>query len=346
MLKNILRYSGYLMLITAFLILFFATIIFVAYRQGTNQANAEATTVFERDTSRQLELVQTNIAEGNLEYAAERLDWLQQRIPDDETFINLQASVTALSVTPMLPQVTRSLPTPQIVSIGGIATHTPTPVTTSQLTPSPTSVRRQATEPTSIPTPENIHATLRKVENAIDDSKWEDAISELISFQLAHPDYERFYTDSLLFSAYVGAGFQYTNSNRVTIGINYFEEAEKLGELPEDAVSQLYFSRSFLTARAYYGINWPLSIQRLSEICTLAPLFQDSCDLLFNAYVAYGDQLAEADQSCPAIEQYQLALRHGRSPNLADKIKQADWKCENATPTPWSASPKATTVTP
>ncbi len=336
MLKNILRFSGYLLLVVAFLIIFFATVIFAAYRRGISTRDANATAVFEQDTARQIELAQTNIAEGNLAYAAERLEWLEQRIPNDATFLDLRVTVTAMSVT---PEISRPLPTPQIVSIGGIATNTPTSTPIVSLTPSPTPRNETPTSPPPTTRPENLHSELVTVENSIELSQCEDAISALIAFQLAHPEYERFYTDSLLFNAYIGAGFQYTNSNGVTIGINYFEEAEKLGELPEDAVSQLYFSRSFLTARAYYGIDWPLSIQRLTEICTLAPLFQSSCDLLFNAHIAYGNQLEEAGDYCPAVEQFRHALAHGTSANLASKIKQAEWKCEDATPTPWVASP-------
>lgn len=335
MLKQLLRSSGIILAGLAFLILFYAAIVFAAWGIGNDEISATAEAEFSAETQRQLELAQSDLDSDNLAMAVKRLQFLEENIPNNESVIALALSVTAQAVA--VDSVPRQLPTPVVITSGGAATSTPTPLPPTE-TPNETPTPRPSPTRRATPHPEHIETQLSNIEDAIEDERWEDAIADLIAFQLESPSYERFYTDSLLFDAYLGGGFAFTNSNRVTIGINYFEQAEKLGELPEDALSQLYYSRVYLTAISYYGIDWPRSVSRLDEICTFAPGFQNACDLLFNARTAWGDQFAQSGDTCAAAEQYALALRVSSSSDVTQKLNRNEWSCDNATPTPWGSN--------
>lgn len=332
MLKLFLRSSGYLLAGLAFLILFYASIVFAGWWTGKNRSEEAFERELAAEVDRQLTLAQQDVDNGNLGLAGERLAYLEENAADNEAVIQLALRLEqADSPIQVAAAPTRELPNPVVVISAGDVTATSTPIL-------PTATPAATATPTRIPPtprPERIEQQLGSIERAIESERWEEAIADLVSFQLTSPSYERFYTDSLLYEAYVGGGFAFTNSNRVTLGINYFEQAEKLGELPEEAVSQLYYSRSYLTAMSYYGIDWPRSVNRLDEICRVAPQFQNSCDLLFNARDAWGDQLADAADSCGAAEQYRLALQLGSSGDVAQKHNTTKWKCQNATPTPW-----------
>ena len=335
MFRSFFRVGGYVLAAIAFLVVFYAAIVMAGLWFGSRANDERAIADFATKNARQLELAEVDIENGEFELALDRLEYLETRIPGDNSVAALAATLTANAAT---IEPTRPLPTPVIMRSGE------EPVATEEIPPTPEATETPQPLPTRAPTriatvehPEDIKRKLVDIEESLDNERWEDAISNLIAFQLDHPDYERFYTDSLLFNAYNGAGFEFTNSNRVSLGINYFEQAEKLGELPEDAVSQLYFSRVYLAAMSFYGVDWPRSVNRLEEICSIAPLFQDSCSTLFNARVAWGDQLSIAEEHCLALEQYTLALRVGTSRDVSQKMSTAEWKCRSATPTPWQA---------
>ena len=46
------------------------------------------------------------------------------------------------------------------------------------------------------------------------------------------------------------------------------------------------------------------------------------------------DQLALADDTCNAARQYQLALSLRNSTSVSQSLNAAQWRCDNATPTP------------
>ncbi len=334
-----LRYSGYTLLGVALLIIFYAIIAAVAWRSGQEARTEQAQANLVTQIDRQLELANQDIAAGNIALAKRRLEELQGWSADDPEVIALAATLNELVATP--------LPTPRVVISENGVTATPTPMTP---TPSatPTLLPPVPTQANRAPQPAALQARLNTLERMVANERWEDAIRELVAFQIDYPNYERFRTNSLLFDAYLGAGFYFTNGNRVTLGINYFEQAEKLGTLPEAAVGQLYYSRTYLTGVSYFGINWDVSINALGEICSTLPGFQDACELLVEARIGLGDQLSAADDPCGAMFQYAQALRTFNSNELREKWNAASYNCDNPSPTPqdaqgpWTPTPQAT----
>lgn len=333
-----MRYSGYFLLGLALLIIFYAIIAAVAWRSGQAARVAQAEAGLVTQISRQLELAHQDIAAGNHALAERRLEELQGWSPDNPEVIALAATIDALAVVP--------LPTPPLIISDNGTTATPTPVTPTP-TDTPTLLPPVATQPNRTPQPAALEARLNQLEAMVADEQWEDAIRELVAFQIDYPNYERFRTNSLLFEAYLGAGFYYTNGNRVTLGISYFEQAEKLGSLPENALSQLYYARTYLTGVSYFGIDWGTSISAFNEICNTLPGFQDACELLVEARIGYGDQLSDTGAHCDAMSQYAQALRSVNDNDVREKWDTAKFWCENPTPTlrasegTWTPTPPA-----
>lgn len=319
-----LRYSGYFLLGAALLIIFYAIIAAVAWRSGQAERTEQAQANLVTNISRQLELAHQDVIAGNIALAERRLEELQRWSPDDPEVIALAATIDAIAATP--------LPTPRVIISDNGVTITPTPITTTP-TATPPLLPPVATQENRTPQPAALEARLNTLQAMVDNEQWEDAIRELVAFQIDYPNYERFRTNSLLFDAYIGAGFHYTNGNRVTLGINYFEQAQKLGTLQEQALSQLYYSRTYLTGVSYFGIDWGRSVSALGEICMTLPGFQDACELLVEARVGYGDQLTIAEDHCGAMFQYAQALRSITNTDLRDKWSVAKQQCENPVPT-------------
>ena len=111
--------------------------------------------------------------------------------------------------------------------------------------------------------------------------------------------------------------------------------------VPEDAAGQLRYAKLYQDALAYYAVNWPVAIQNFREICTFAPFYQDSCDQLYNAYVAYGDAFYNSQDFCPAAAQYSQALALQSSSNVRTRYNSANGACNTATTTPewWEVTP-------
>ena len=327
-----LRISGYILLGVALLIIFYAIIVALAWRSGQVARAEQGQATVIADMARQLELAQENVRDGNIALAERRLQELQAFSPADPEVVALAATIDALNVAP--------LPTPRFVISENGVTPSPTPVTPTP-TATPTLLPPVATQPNRTPQPAALEERLAELEGMVAEERWEDASRELIAFQIDYPNYERFRTDSLLFEAYLGAGFFYTNGNRISLGISYYEQAEKLGTLPEEAISQLYYARRYLVGVSYFGIDWGTSVSALGEICNTVPGYQDACELLVEARIGYGDQLAALEENCDAMTQYALALRSVNDADVRQRWNTVKWKCENPTPTPWGATPES-----
>jgi hypothetical protein len=129
-------------------------------------------------------------------------------------------------------------------------------------------------------------------------------------------------------------GLEYIQGDQIELGINYFAQAEKLGDLPQEALDYWLWAELYLQGMGYYGVNWGVSTSFFRDICLAAPFFQGSCDKLFDSLVAHGDQYLVVRDYCPAVERYREARLQNRNPELDEKLGQAMQGCAEATPTP------------
>ncbi|HSM55763.1 MAG TPA: hypothetical protein VK879_06365 [Candidatus Sulfomarinibacteraceae bacterium] len=175
---------------------------------------------------------------------------------------------------------------------------------------------------------------LRSIEKLVDNEEWRTALPALITFQNDHPDHERERTDRLLYEAYIGQGIELAYSDQIEVGLYYLEQAEKLGTLTEDARNHREWAELYLDGVGYYGVNWEVTLFYFRDLCLAAPFFHDSCDKLFEALVAYGDQYAVQQEWCPAEQLYAEAANINSTSTLSDKLSDARTRCAEATPTP------------
>jgi hypothetical protein len=177
-------------------------------------------------------------------------------------------------------------------------------------------------------------ARLKRLANT---QQWEDEIRALVTFQNQFPDYERMATDRLLYDAYVAYGLQLVQGKRAELGLYYFDQAQKLGDLPQEALDYRTWAELYTQGVAFYGVNWGAASLYFRDLCLAAPFYQDACQLLYESLVAYGDQYAVAQDWCPAEGIYQEAVRQQNSTELREKLTAAREGCLTATPTPEAA---------
>lgn len=318
-----LRIFVFILIGIALLLLFYAGVALIAFRSGQDERVRLAEQQLEGEVQQQIALAQRDVATGNTILAARRVDWLRANTRNDSQVATLEAALATLTPSQPVASLPRATASPDGLSTG----NTPTPL--PNVTPSATAA--------------DAEPRLRQANALLGQENWEEAIERLVALQLDYPSFERERTDQMLFDAYVGAGFEYTSGNRVSLGISYFEQARELGPLPDAASAQLYFAERYLTALSFYGVNWQITVDNLQEICTLAPNFQSACQKLYDAYIDWGDQLVELGEYCPAVEPYQSAVPLDLTDIASNRLADARAGCSRATvPLPPTNTPEPT----
>lgn len=300
------RMVGAALLILSLLLAIYLLVAYLGWQSGQAQLMENQQTELTKLVERQIELAQENITQGSYSLAMRRLEWVLERSPGNARATELlQQAQNALQIAL----------TPAMVVASPTATATPYP--------SPT--------PGAISDPQQ---ELQRIRRLITDETWEDAARALVSFQLQYPNYERQETNRLLYDAYLNLGLQFVEGEQVELGLYYLRLAENLGDLPQEAEDYRLWANWYLQGIGFYAVNWEVAVRYFRDLCLVAPFYQDSCDLLYTALVALGDQYAAAGEWCPAQGYYQEANAQRRNVALAEKIETAVTNCTNATPTP------------
>jgi hypothetical protein len=207
-------------------------------------------------------------------------------------------------------------------------------------------IERQLAAPTATPRPTPTEPALaededderarafQRLERLVEDGAWTDAISAIITFQSAEPNYRRQDTDRMLYESYLNLGQELLAGDQVELGLNYLSLAEELGDLPQDVEDQRLWAELYLVGIAYYGVNWATSIAYFRDLCAAAPFYQDACQKLREALIAYGDAYVANLDWCPAEALYSEAARLDGDATLPGKLTEASQMCLEATPTP------------
>lgn len=294
-----------------------ATYLLVAYfafESGRSLSQQQETTQRAEQIARQIELAREDLDAGSENLALTRLDWVLSQAPDN-------ADARALR-----EQVTSRTPEPTAAPTESPAEPTP--------------------EGTAIPGDEEALPELQAIHRLVAGEQWEEALSSLLFFQQQHPDFRRDETDKLLYDAYLALGLAYINTEKIELGLNYFAQAEKLGDLPQEAQDYRLWADLYFEAVAYSGVNWDIAGDYWRDLCAAAPFFQDSCSRLERALVGVGDQYAYYFDWCPALSIYQEAWNRQPSDALGAKLSQARDGCASATAIPISGTNPLTATNP
>lgn len=297
------RIAGLLLIVTAVLLGWYLLVVYLAWQDGQVLLEERRTQTFLEQINTQITLAQEDVEAGRYRLAQRRLEWVVQRAPNQ----------------PEAQALLREIEQRQNVSQTPQPATTPTPTNTPLPTPTPGLISDPADE-------------LERIRQLINNAAWEDAISALISFQFQYPSYEREGTDRLIYDAYLAYGLKLISGDQPEMGITYLDLAQRLGDLPQEALDYQLWARLYLSGIAFYGVNWQLAALNFRELCLAAPFYQGACERLTESLVNLGNQLAFAEDWCPAEQVFREASQYGAAVN--QQLGQAREGCANATPTP------------
>jgi hypothetical protein len=321
--RRLLRGFGLILVLIAVLLGVYGTVAYVAWQRGQRLRVENAQQALEEQLANQINLARGDIADGNFALAIRRLEWVLERDPASVEAQTLHAEAQS----------------------GLNARLTPTPFPSP--TPTPEAVETPA-DPVEAGPGEGQSAgsaAFAELEELMDDRQWEAAVSAIAAFQRDYPDERRRETDEMLYNAYINLGVKLVSGSQIELGLFYLGQAERLGDLPLEVEDQRTWAKLYLDGIGYYGVNWETTIFYFRGLCAAAPFYQNACQKLFEAYVAFGDQYAAALDWCPAEEWYTEAVRLDNTVAVVDKRREASTNCLEATPTPDAPITATLTIT-
>ncbi len=302
---SLMRVAGLLLIIVAGLIVLYLAVGFIAWQSGESIRTEREESLLAEQITRQITLAQDDISKGSYNLALRRLEWVLEQDPNSQDAQAIRRQAEAALKTALTPAAP--------------ATAAPSP----EPSPTPGETDDKAQE-------------LQRLQRIARSEEWQQLLDSTLNFQRQFPDYERLKTDGLLYNAYLNQGLSQIQGDQIEIGIYHLGQAEKLGDLTQEALDYWLWAELYLQGIAYYGVNWGAAASYFRDLCLAAPFYQGSCEKLYDSLAAQGDQYSNAMEWCPAVDLYREARQYERSQALDEKLTKAVQGCAEATPTPAS----------
>jgi hypothetical protein len=164
--------------------------------------------------------------------------------------------------------------------------------------------------------------------------RWQQAASVLTSLRQLEPEYKAEQVEEMLFESRYQAGMALLEQDDFELGIFYLDRAVALRPLDEKAITERRLAMRYVEALSYWGVDWETCIARFEALYRDAPEYKDVFQRLYQAHVRYARGWESQGEMCPAVEQYDEALRLLNSGDLEVERAEAAEACANATPTP------------
>ena len=300
---SISRILGVILVLVAGMVALYLVVGYLAWQSGETLRGQQEEEIRNQQFERQVSLAQEDIAGGEYNLALHRLEWVLERDPDNEEAIALRRQAEAAIKTALTP----------------IAPPTPT------VPPEPTVVLNEETD---------LEKELVRLQRLYDREQWNELLPAVLAMQHQFPNFERMETDRFLYDSYLTLGLQLLQGEQVEQGLSYLAQAERLGDLPQEALDYRFWAELYLEGISYYGVNWAVSASVFRDLCLSAPFYQNACNKLYESLVNYGDQHFFSQDFCPAGDLYREARQYGGNGELRDKLSEAVEGCVSATPTP------------
>lgn len=283
------------------------------YAEGVmERVNAENTQVSEQ-LSEQFALVEEDIAGGRYDNAKQRLEFI-------------------ISKNSGFPGATDKL---AYVLVQQAITPTPLPTLTPTITPTP-DLRDQ-------------EAVFANAQQQLGAKDWTGLMGSLDTLRKKDPTYKAATIDAWYYTALRNRGIDqilgtgvYTTTN-MEGGIYDLTLAERFGPLDGYSAGLRTFSRMFLTAAAYWDVNWLAAVDNFRQVAANTPNLRDSSNVtavqrLYQALLRYGDELAASPDKRTRCSAYEI-WREARNMQDLDgeysqKLKTLKEECYPATRTP------------
>jgi len=188
-----------------------------------------------------------------------------------------------------------------------------------------------AAEPTATATTASEDQTLAKVFDdlriANDNRDWPTVFTLADEMVARDPTYRRAEVDQILFGAYYASGQELVQQDRMKEALRLFDRALELQPDNAEVQQARKLAVLYMNGMAYWGADWATTLENLVPLYELAPDYRDVRQRTHDAYVYYGDFLAEREDWCAAEKQYGLALEIVPSSALFDKRQETIGYC-------------------
>ncbi len=208
--------------------------------------------------------------------------------------------------------------------------------------------------PTPSPTPDTrgIGEMFNQAKLAIQAQDWKTALANLEAMRNLEPGYNAIEADSMYYLVLRMLGVLQINSGDLESGIYDLTLAERFAPLDREADGSREWARRYLTAAAYWGIDWEAVVNLFEPIAQNWPYLQDingrtAISRFIEGIIRFGDQYTGRGDACNAYQQYQRArnslsqigqdesfVLQGDSENLQTKIARVYLICFPPTATP------------
>ena len=158
--------------------------------------------------------------------------------------------------------------------------------------------------------------------------RWQEALVNLTSLQRVDPLYRSDEVADLLYQTYTSLAVEQENQDSLEGALQYYEKALLLRPDAVEAQRERKLIMSYLDVLTYSDADWPRAIELLETLYTEDPQYRDVEARLQDAHAAYADQLAEQQQWCLALDEYESALSVRNQVDLAQKRNTAQLQCD------------------
>ena len=288
------------------------------YASGLSQRISRTDSDSSLIVQEQFDLGVLDLLEGRYELARQRFAYIMEIEPDNVAARELLGdALIALDQPTLAPTLT--------------------PSATLDITPTPTLDLR------------SMDGLFAGAQAAHGSGEYDAAFEMLVTIIAEAPDFRRVEVDQVLFSILRNRGLDKIWRGDQEQGIYDLTLAERISPLDSQATSWRNSAAFYLFANSYFGLDWALATEYLSQICSAA--IWDGCWKYSQASWQYGNKLMEAEDPCAAILQYDASLRTREDDAKAPTATEASNICMTATApaptlTPSPTIDLTTTATP
>ncbi|NJN97906.1 MAG: hypothetical protein HC875_29440 [Anaerolineales bacterium] len=201
----------------------------------------------------------------------------------------------------------------------------------AQAKPTPTSETRSAAAA----------SIMEKAETEIKDKKWAEAAETLAQIRDLDPNFQAEQVSELIYVANFELGQQLVTPDKIDEALAAFERA--LAERPDDPEATVEHAKAalYVEGKTAGDTDRARAIKAFDQLYREDAAYLDVEVQLWQAYEAYGDELAEQEEWCLAETQYLEASDLKPSSGLKVKTDASSEKCADVTwPRPTAAQPK------
>lgn len=282
------------------------------YNDGAREVERIERVTREADINRQVELALTDVAGGNRDLAALRLEHVVITLGANHAQAQaLLTEVRAVTATP---------------------TPSPTPTVTPTLPDTPT----PAATATAGPPPLDPDALFSEAQAASVGRDFRRTIEVLNILRSLDPDYRKAEVEQLLHTALTTLSLQYLrapDTTNLAEGILLARQAQAIAPIG-DLSYEAYIAGRYMDGLAADGMECLLSVREWQSVYDEAPQYRDVYEHLGRAYARCGDAYTYQTEYCPAAQYYRWALQIITDASVSAKLSTAYQMCAQATPTP------------